>query len=280
MQNILKIAIMAVALVTASSSQAIAIDHLIKNRYIVEADGEEVGTLFIRRSSRGEGLDELQLETQLRLDVGLVADLHEVTGDSTLRIGPNGIIRFDHRLKDNDLRFRIAGERVPGGIWVSVQRVRTLKQQEDKSFVDAALQATSSAVPFFGLAVSLVAPKGDTSEAIPLAEFDLTEAELPQFIASNKTGKFSVLNTEELDINIFDLRQEGRTTVLIGESRFEATVASVIGKHTSARYWIATDALGPFIVKIEGQDQNGKYTVRLIQHPTLPVSIHAAPFFR
>jgi hypothetical protein len=270
MHNILKTAVMAVALVTASASQAIAIDYSIKNRYIVEADGEEVGTLYIRRSSRGEGLDELQLETQLRLEFGLVAGLHEVTGDSTLRIGPNGIIRFDHRLNDNDLRFRIAGERVSDGIWVSAQRVRTLKQHEDKNFVDAALQATSSAVPFLGVAMSLVAAKGDISEAIPLAEFDLTEAELPQFIASNKTGKFSVLNTEELDINVFDLRQEGHTTVLIGDSRVEATVASVTGEHASARYWIATDALGPFIVKIEGQDQDGKYAVRLIQSPTLP----------
>jgi hypothetical protein len=220
MQNILKTVAMAVAIVSAGSSQAIAIDQTIKSRYIVEADGEVVGTLDFRRSSRGERHDELQLETQLSLDIGLVEGLHEATSDSTVRIGPNGIIRFDHRLKDNDLRYRIAGEKVPGGIWVSAQRVRTPQQHKDKNFVGTALQATTNAVPYLGVAMSLLASEGDTSEPIPLDEFDLTEAELPQFIASNKAGKFRILNTEELDINTFELRQEGLETLVIGDSRF------------------------------------------------------------
>jgi len=270
MPNILKNVAMAVAIVTASASQAIAIDQTIERRYIVEADGEVVGTLDIRRSSRGADYDELQLETQVSLDIGPVKGLHEVTGDSIVRIGPNGIIRFDHRLRDNDLRYRIAGEKVPDGIWVSAQRVMTPKQHEGKSLVDAALQVTTNAVPYLGAAVSLFGSEGDTSEPIALDEFDLTEAELPQLIASNRDGKFRVLNTEELEINAFDLRQEGLAPLLIGDSHFEAQVASVTGKHASARYWIATDSLGPFVVKMQGQDQDGNYTVRLIQHPIAP----------
>lgn len=270
MLNILKNVAMAAAIVTASSSQAIAIGQTIEKSYIVEAEGEVVGTLDIRRSSRGAGYGELQLETQVSLGVGLVEGLHEVTGDSILRFGPNGIVSFDHRLRDNDLRYRIAGEKVPDGIWVSAQRVMTTKQHEDKGFVDAALQATTSAVPFLGAAVSLFASEGDVSKPIPLDEFDLTEAELPQLIASNRTGKFKVLNTEELEINAFDLQQEGLAPLLIGDSRFEAQVASVTGKHSSARYWIATDSLGPFIVKIEGRDQDGDYTIRLTQYPVVP----------
>jgi len=118
--------------------------------------------------------------------------------------------------------------------------------------------------------VSLFSAEGDASEPIPSDEFDLTEAELPQLIASNRAGKFRILNTEELEINAFDLRQEGLVPLLIGDSRFEAQVANVTGKDTSARYWIATDSLGPFIVKIEGQDQDGAYTIRLIQHTAVP----------
>lgn len=266
MSNILKTLSITAALVFASSSQAIAIDQTIKNRYVVEANGAVVGTKDIRRSSRGAGYDELQIETQLNLNIGSAEDIQEVTMDSNLRFGPDGIIRFDHRLKENDLRYRVAGERVPDGVWVSAQRVRTPTQHEDKNFIDMALQMASNAVPHLGIAVSLLADEGDTSEPIPLDEFDLTVSELPQFIVDERTGSFRVLDTEELGIKTIDLRQEGRETLLIGDRRLEVSVASVIGKDSSAQYWIATDSLGPFVVKMESQDKEGSYTVRLSQH--------------
>jgi|GEM_PF-1210160 hypothetical protein len=270
MLNILKTLFLTAAFVFASSSQAVAIDQTIENRYVVGANGAVVGTMDIRRSSRGASYEELQLETQLHLNIGSVDDIREVTMDSNLRFGPDGIIRFDHRLKESDLRYRVAGERVPEGVWVSAQRVRTPTQHEDKNFIDAALQLASNVVPHLGIAVSLLASEGDTSEPIPLDEFDLTESELPQFIANDRTGRLRVLNTEELDINTIDLRQEGRETLLVGDERLEVRVASVIGKDSRAQYWVATDSLGPFVVKMERQDKQGTYTVRLSQHPIMP----------
>jgi hypothetical protein len=140
-------------------------------------------------------------------------------------------------------------------------------QHEDKNFIDAALQLASSAIPHLGIAVSLLAEEGDTSEPISLDEFDLTASELPLFIWAERDGNFRVLYTEELDINSIDLRQEGMETLLIGDSRFDVRMASVTGKDATARYWIATDSLGPFVVKIERQDKDGSYTVQLIQQP-------------
>jgi hypothetical protein len=267
MSNILKTLSISSALVLASLSQAVEIDQTIKNSYVVSANGAVVGTMDIRRSSRGESYDELQLETQLNLNIRSAEDVYEVTMDSNLRLGPDGIVRFDHRLKESDLRFRIAGERVPKGVWVSAQSVRTPVQHEDKNFIDAALQLASSAIPHLGIAVSLLAEEGDTSEPISLDEFDLTASELPLFIWAERDGNFRVLYTEELDINSIDLRQEGMETLLIGDSRFDVRMASVTGKDATARYWIATDSLGPFVVKIERQDKDGSYTVQLIQQP-------------
>jgi hypothetical protein len=267
MLNILKTLAMTAAFVFASSSHAVGIDQAIKNGYVVEVNGAVVGTMDVRRSSRGAGYDELQLETQLNVNVGSLEEMHEVTMDSNLRLGPDGIIRFDHRLKENDLRYRVAGERVPNGVWVSAQSVRTPTQHEDKNFIDAALQLASNVVPHLGIAVSLLASEGDTSEPIPLDEFDLTESELPQFIADERTGRLRVLYTEELDISTIDLRQDGMETLLIGDRRHDVRMASVIGKDSSARYWIATDSLGPFVVKMEHQDKEGTYTVRLSQYP-------------
>jgi hypothetical protein len=269
MPHILKTLAIAAVLMTASSGHAVAMDQSIKHRYVIEADGEVIGTVDMRRSSRGEGYDELQVETQLSLGIGSAEGVDEVTGDSIVRIGPNGIIRFDHRWRQNDLRYRIAGEKVHGGLWVSAQHVKTPKQHEDKNFTDGAIQLMTNAVPHLGLVVSLFS-EGDTSEPIPSGEFDLTEAELPQFIAAGRTGEFRVLNTEELDIDTIDLRQEGLEILLIGDSRFETQLASVTSKNTSARYWIANDSLGPFVVKVEGLDKEDAYTVRLSQHPTTP----------
>ena len=62
MPNILKTIARATTLLTAIASLSATIDQSIENKYIVEANGEVVGTLDIRRSSRGESYDELQLE--------------------------------------------------------------------------------------------------------------------------------------------------------------------------------------------------------------------------
>lgn len=242
---------------------------LIETTYDVRSENENIGTLTLLRS-------RVEHNAQPAIEITTSMNLHveHFLGDYTLNTKSisisteDGIQIFDHKISENDKHYRITGEHHDQELWVSARQILTPAELDEKALADAAVGVASSAIPYLGLATSLLSGDQEGDGRIPLDLFDGISDQLPALLSeglviSKKPQALQVLDTATLNIESGEYKMTGTEVITAAGMEFTCWVIQAQSPNKQWQMWIAEDAMGPFILRETGTDEDGPYALEL-----------------
>lgn len=186
-----------------------------------------------------------------------------------------GLLSFDHKISENNKKWRIFGERHDQELWCSARNVLTMKEKGEEDVVNLSTMVATQTIPYAGEALTvfgLLAGNGDSEGEfrIPLNSFDIALCRLPSVLQLEPNGmknrKVRILDTTELEIKTYIIEEATPEQIEIAGQVFRCRGFNITKPQGKSTYWLAEDALGAFIVKESGKDGDGPYKIILTKY--------------
>lgn len=199
----------------------------------------------------------------------------EMTASGEIVLDKQGLLSFDHKISENNKKWRIFGERHDQELWCSARKVLTKKEKDEEDVVNLSTMVATQTIPYAGEALTvlgLLAGGGDSEGEfrIPLNSFDTTSGQLASFLMRKPKGlkkeKVKVLDTSELKIETLIIEEANQEQIKIAGRTFKCRVFNITKPQGKSTYWLAEDALGAYIVKESGKDGDGPYEMILTKY--------------
>jgi len=228
------------------SAQVVAAESGIKTTYAIGSGGFDFGkTEIIRKPTTGKDGEKIVEETSTSsMNLSFGGESYSSRSIEKMKIGPNGLLSYDADFTENGertvLEARWHGE---------VLKVRTrLGEGEEWVGLDFAKDQFDFTTP----------------ETPP-------QKELKKLNKDNKKISLQWLNFYELATATVEINYVGTETIKVGQTSLDCIVI-VFENHQmdlQGKIWFATDELGTFLVKEEGRNSDGPFTLTLNRYEKL-----------
>ncbi len=244
-------------------------------KYNLKLKDEKIGEVVMTRSpSKKSEVDLLQIETVTSVKVKGFWGTWTIEEKSVVERNHAGMVSFDHKIIENKEKWHLFGKQFDQALWCSARRVMTKKELDEKEVVDLAAFVAAQTVPYADkafLVIDLLSgsdnEQGDIS--VPMDRFDTTFTTLPGRLFKmlpQKTVTLRILDTSELKIITAAVTAKESEQISLANTPFFCRLFDVKTKESRSTYWISLDSLGPFIVREQGEDENGAYEYTLTEH--------------
>lgn len=234
---------------------------------------EKIGDITITRVS---GIDAnepfVRIEESCAVKVSGFWGHWEMTSTGAIVTDKQGLLSFDYKISENKRRWCIFGERHDQELWCSARKVLTKKEKDEEDVVNLSSEVAAQTIPYAGVALTvlgLLAGNGDSEGElrILLNSFDTTLFQLPSVLLLEPNGlknkKVRVLDTSQLETKAYMIEEAAPEQIEMTGRGFRCCVFNITKPQGKSTYWLAEDALGAFIVKESGKDDDGPYEIIL-----------------
>jgi hypothetical protein len=235
-------ACLAVWLSTASYSETLSADSFESN-YDILVDGTKAGEARqVRTIGSSSAPSTLRVDEVSQFQINGNWNLSTA---STLEFTPDNIKAFDHKISENDAKFRIRGEIQGDELWASAHQVVTSREKKSREENEFLVQTAAEFVPYLGLGAQALGILGGDEETegellIPLKDFDATLRELPLFLKRNgfdvRKQKLRLLDTENLEVKRYTIELLGREELNLAGKTFHCRIVRIKGPKRDIRY--------------------------------------------
>lgn len=240
--------------------------------YDLILDKKDAGDIFLERQAGDKGTIGIGTAMEVKVS-GWWGSWHLRSSGRAVADGER-LLRFDHRITEDNKAWRITGEYADKAIWCSAREVSSKQAKEEDELTGLALSVAAAAIPYAGLVMGLLREgdglKGD--QRIPGDQFDTTAMELPRYLLNHQTGlgetAVGVLDTGQLEIKSWHFSPAGQEVLALAGREFSCWKFSGKSDGEHSLYWVARDKLGAFVVRETGKDKDGPYEIRLKSYKT------------
>jgi len=238
--------------------------------YDITLQQHPIGTYAVQREKieiEGELLESRR--ESVRIDFTYNDQHYVFSSESEIRLDTQGLRQAQHYFYDNGTRYSVRGQRFANELWFTAERVRTQEELDSKALDDFLLTLAAETIPYLGWGLAIFGNADDEgSLRISLDRFDVSSSELSRLFVtlqpSAEVRTFNVFDTESLEFVSTKVKALSQETITIDGQPYRCYVVSVkLGNSVEKTVWTAIDALGPFLVKEAGVDEDGPYEVIL-----------------
>jgi hypothetical protein len=199
--------------VSSLASQLIAAEKMtgrVAWTYDLLSEGKDIGDITITRVS---GIDAnepfVRIEESCAVKVSGFWGHWEMTSTGKIIVDKQGLLSFDHKISENNKKWRISGERHDQDLWCSARKVLTKNEKDKEDMVNVSTMVAAQTIPYAGetlTVLGLLAGNEDSEGElqIPLNSFDTALCQLPTVLLLEPNGlknkKVRILDTNELEI--------------------------------------------------------------------------------
>ncbi len=226
--------------------------------YDIKVDGTDAGHMKITRSRTVREKQPVR-KIDISTDIHLSGErgTYNLAAKDAIWLGAKGLLKFDHRIDENDDHWLIRGERRGKGLWCTVAEVGSRTSISD------------------GHELPKEALKIVRNVEISTEAYDMTSDELPVFLfgpVPKATGPgVRVLDTVELKITSWRFEERRREEIKAAGRMFSCERFRATSPKGSITHWIAGDGDNAFTVRKTGKDADGKFEILLrdVEHGNL-----------
>lgn len=252
-----------------SSALAMAGDQVVSS-YDLLMEGDDVGDITVTRT-RGPD-DTISVQTSLGIKLSGWFWSFELSSTGEVIVDSAGILEFDHRITVAGESYHLVGERHNKELWCSAREVLTRQEQEDAAVVDLAASTVVSMIPYAGEALGIISLFGDGSDGqgelrIPDDLYDTTATGFEDYLLKNRgdmrNRTVRILDTTDFSIETLRVDEAGQESITAAGQSFLCHIFHITTSEGSSTSWVAKDSMGAFLVKEDGEDEDGDNEVRL-----------------
>lgn len=268
------------ALLILQNTSALAIEksNEIKNesRYIVlnydiYSEGEDVGDVTTKISLQ-DNRHVIIEQSHIKMS-GWWWSIDFITIMSEEFENGNELVKADSKTFDEGVAYWTKIKSQENGVWMQYIKIPETNPEEEKKFAKLAFEiegkTSANTENILLLSESIFADRhiGGEEGLAPKNSFDTTWNNLPFYIqrmADNRIpGKLKILDTENLEIDVFTVEEIGRETLMIGAEKISTHhLAFSNAKTSTSHIWINTDKRSiPCVVRHTGEDEDGPFEI-------------------
>jgi len=224
--------------IDSTESSQIQPESSVEMVYDMLSQGFRMGSVTVTRTMVQEkGQRTVEEKTVMKIKVDIPSNEYSLDSTETASIGPKGLTKYEGTFDENGTKSAIKA-----------------KLEDDNLVVRTRMGEGEQWL---------------TME-FPTKGYDFTSSEVPpeERLKGGEQATLNWLSLYEMAVAKVKVKRVGKESIKVGNRTFDCEILTFDNKEmeSSGKVWVAKDSLGPFLVKEDGREPTGPFTLVLTKY--------------